>query len=86
MTSYEQKARDMLERCGWKGAQRRTASDVVEVANLLVERDRLKKTQATLLEVCKAIVVDAEKAVSPEARQFMFKELKAAITKIEENS
>ena len=40
--SYEQKARDMLERCGWCDAQQCTAGDVVEVANLLVERDNLK--------------------------------------------
>ncbi len=43
MKSYEQKARDMLERCGWYDAQQCTACDVVEVANLLVERDRLKQ-------------------------------------------
>jgi hypothetical protein len=34
----EQEARDMLERCGWEEAQDASASDVVEVANLMSER------------------------------------------------
>lgn len=39
--SVEQLARDMLERCGWDEAQRLTAGDVIEVANVLADRNRL---------------------------------------------
>jgi len=35
----EQKARDMLERIGVEGAQRFTAGDLVELANLIADRD-----------------------------------------------
>lgn len=42
MVSAEQRARDLLERCGVEDAQSFTAGDVVELANLLVEVDRLR--------------------------------------------
>ncbi len=35
MISFEQQARNILERCGWEDAQTCTACDVVELANLL---------------------------------------------------
>lgn len=38
----EQRARDMLERMGWERAQTLTAGDVVELANMLAERTRLR--------------------------------------------
>jgi hypothetical protein len=42
-TSAEQQARDMLERMGIEDAQRFTAGDVVELANLIASRrDRVK--------------------------------------------
>lgn len=41
MTTAEQKARDMLERMGVEGAQRFSAGDLVELANLISERDHL---------------------------------------------
>ena len=46
MTSYEQQARDLMERCGDEAAQGRTAADVCELANLLVEVERLQKELA----------------------------------------
>jgi len=40
--SLEQQARDILERAGDEHAQQRTAGDVVEIANLLAENERLQ--------------------------------------------
>ena len=37
----EQKARDMLERIGVEGAQNFSSGDLVELANLIAERDHL---------------------------------------------
>lgn len=38
----EQQARDLLVRMGYEDAQSRTAGDVVELANIIRERDRLR--------------------------------------------
>lgn len=38
----EQEARDILERMGMEGAQSFSAGDVIELANLIAERDRLR--------------------------------------------
>ena len=49
MSSYEQQSRDMLERMSsatnWHDPQRLTGADVIELANLLAEVERLKKSQ-----------------------------------------
>ncbi len=42
MKTYEQQARDLMERCGDEEAQGRTAGDVCELANLLVEVERFR--------------------------------------------
>src|SRR5689334_6218643 len=41
-TTAEQSARDMLERMGVEDAQSFTSGDLVELANLIAERDRLR--------------------------------------------
>lgn len=55
--SAEQRARDLLERCGVEDAQRYTAGDVVELANLIAEHDRRRRGDRELaprvLEWCK---------------------------------
>lgn len=49
----EQKARDMLERMGVEDAQSFSAGDLVELANLIAERDALKASlQAMHDEFC----------------------------------
>ncbi len=42
-TTAEQKARDLLERLGVENAQSYSAGDLVELANLIAERDHLLK-------------------------------------------
>jgi len=51
--TLEQQARDILERCGWEDAQRCTAGDVVEVANLLRDVAMLKAETILLAVVTK---------------------------------
>ena len=46
--SLEQQARDILERAGDEHAQQRTAGDVVEIANLLAEIERLRAERERL--------------------------------------
>jgi len=70
MESYEQKARDMLERCGWNDAQKCTATDVVEIANLIVSRDRL-------INACKT-------AYNIFLVELRFPEISEAVKKIED--
>lgn len=41
LKSAEQEARDLLERMGIPGAQERSAGELVELANLIAERDHL---------------------------------------------
>ena len=41
--TVEQRVRDMLERAGVEGAQSMSSGDLVELANLLAERDKLKR-------------------------------------------
>lgn len=40
--SAEQRARDMLQRMGFKKVQNLRASELVEIANLIAENERLK--------------------------------------------
>ncbi len=44
--SAEQQARDMLERIGVENAQSFTAGDLVELANLISQRERLRSLLA----------------------------------------
>lgn len=46
----EQQARDLLERMGVDGAQQMTAGDVVELANLIEQRDHLARTLKRALD------------------------------------
>lgn len=48
----EQKARDMLERMGVKDAQSFSSGDLVELANLIVEVERLEEK----LDNCESVV------------------------------
>lgn len=49
MKTAEQRARDILYRCGVKDAQSFTAGDVVELANMIVELEEAK----ALIRKCK---------------------------------
>jgi len=48
--SCEQQARDMMERAGWKDAQSVTASNIVEVANLINDIARLRKSNTSPID------------------------------------
>ena len=43
MTTAEQKARDMLERIGVEDAQTYSAGELVELANMIVDAERIEK-------------------------------------------
>lgn len=51
--SYEQRARDLLERLGYAEAQQMTSGDVIELANMFHEIAALKQQLATANETVK---------------------------------
>lgn len=59
--TLEQQARDILERCGWDDAQQCTAGDVVELANLLADVERLKAE----VEQLRAVITLAKMLIQP---------------------
>ncbi len=59
MSTLEQQARDILERCGWEEAQQCTAGDITELANLLAE-------VATLRSICREAAIDLLSAIDAE--------------------
>jgi hypothetical protein len=75
MSSYEQQARDLLEQmCGafeWNYPQRLTASDVVELANMLAELARLRQRVAELEAECDRLREDLATANDDYNRQFI---------------
>lgn len=58
--SYEQQARDPMEKCGWNDAQARSAGEVVVVANRLRDLDRAHAEIATLRDERDALLEAAK--------------------------
>lgn len=60
MTTLEQLARDLLERMGIENAQSFTAGDVVELANLIAERNAAGRMAGELLTAAKLALGEAQ--------------------------